>query len=513
MKPILISLFLCLSTISLAQRGFKTDLGLNVVENNRALQVIEHDRKFYCSGEHFDTLVGSWNAFIAIYDFDGRYIKHHFVKNDTVPLVSHNNYINYDSTKYSIHGLKREGIKIITYDFGLDSFYVSDTIDHFKTLTSYNGLLLDRGINRKYGCGGRMQFAGEERMHEFRVYSVSDSDTVFYTSNLNGKQLLGVNARFNHDGNLVVLGSNSFGNGYQHLDSTFVVVFDKELNVLHNTLGTDRQARVSLHDGMFIDSNNEIVCTHDRRYLIDTSLVGNLPNDDYKRPGVVKFDETGNHLWTIEIGNSINNVNRFGVWNSIIESTDKDGYIIVGGESYQNETGDTLRSDAVIAKISYEGDSLWMRRYSYDRDGSITWDIFKDVHPTSDDGYIAAGWSNGINVDPNPFSYSILMKFDSEGLLDTSQLDNVVSLSAQSDIAVYPNPSDGPIYVSNENVNSGYDIKLISPLGQVLYDFKLKSGYHTIVLDPRHFKSSGVYFLRMKDEAGSISSRQIVISK
>ena len=510
MKNILLIYLLLQSLVAFSQRGFKADLGLNPIENNRGLNVIEHDSRFYFFSRFFDIQTNAWNTALAIFDYNGLYIKHKLLRDDTIGSIGLNNYIVEEEGKISIHGSRQGETRIITYDFDRDSLFVSGRINWARTLTG-NWALLTTDSNELYGCGGRVYFGEPERIFEYRVVKIEDADTLYYINPDTTKFLLPLNARINQDGNLVVLGSNSIGNGYMHLDSTFVTIFDPDLNVIHNTLYSDLQAPVSLHKGMYIDSRNEIVCTHDRRYLIDTTLIGVGPNDDLISPGVSKFDETGKHLWTVEFGNNINNTANRGLWESIIESQEKDGYVIVGAESYLSETKDTLYSDAAIAKISLDGDSIWMHRYSYEREGTVATDIFHDVYPTSDGGYVAVGGSNGSDMGPNPFLYSIIMKLDSEGRLDTTS-STIVTVDKEAAINVYPNPTVGPVYIQQEG-NLSYNIQLIDPSGKVLKEFQLRSHDHTVVLDEAHFSQPGVFYLRVRNENGGVVMRKFVVAK
>ena len=492
-----------------AQPGFKTSLGLDPGQTNRANHVLEHEDKFYCSGQYFDTLYGLWNTFIAIYDQKGNYIKHHLIRNDTVPSVNLNNYVYCDGVEYSVLGRRSTRAPILTYNFELDSFYVSHNLSRESTLTTPWAFVKDSISKQIYACGTK--YLGGLEHPELRIYTIIENDTLYHIIKDHPKSLYPLNMRLNHKGELVVVALNSIGNGYKHRDSTFVMILDNKLNVLHNSLDTDQQSDATMGKEMFIDSNNEIVCTHHRRFLIDTSLIGIGPNDDWSKPGVMKFDETGKHLWTVELGNSINNFYGNGVWNSIIESNEKDGYIIVGSESYQTESRDTILADAAIAKVSYDGDSLWMRRYSYEREGNVARDILNDVYPTSDGGYITAGKSDGADYDPHPIIYTILMKLDSEGRLDTST-SNIVTIDHSDDLIIYPNPTAGPVYLTQQG-NNTYDLLLLNTAGQKIRSFRLDGRDHTLIVDPAYFAIDGIYYLRITDQTGHSTVKQIVVGR
>ncbi len=512
---LLIALIMSLSCVY-SQKGFKTDLVIDSLSPNHSLNVVEHEGKFYTHSQHFDSEIGVWNMAMVVLDANGNLIDRKFLRNDTVALPSFINHANYDGETYSIIGTKRGMNSIMTYDFIRDTFYTSEQILLTKTKTSGSAMEIDPVTGAKYVIGGNVRFSpSDPLLFQFKVYKILESDTLFYIYEDDDKQVRSRNARINHDGNLVVVGTNSFGNGYQNQDSSFIAIFDPDLNLISSTLFSNEQAPARVYKGMCIDSRNEIVCTHEKRALIDTTLqVSDPNNDNLLIPGMMKFDEEGKHLWTVDIGNNINNTSFYGTWEAVIESQEKDGYIIAGSESYLSERRDTLLASAALAKVSLDGDSLWMRRYSYEREGAVAADEFNDVYPTSDGGYIAVGRSSGyrtVGVD-SPSLYSIILKVDSEGRLDTATT-SVITVDEQEDsILIFPNPSSGRVCIQQEG-QEFYNAELLSPSGQLIKKFELLADNHHVILSSDTFSESGMYLLRLRNKQGEIKAKKIVVER
>lgn len=515
-NTVLLITLVMLSSIVYSQKGFKTDLVIDSLSPNHSFNVVEHEGKFYTHSQHFDSEIGVWNMAMVVLDANGSLVDRKFLRNDTVAIPSFINHANYDGETYSIIGTKRGMNSIMTYDFIRDTFYTSEVINQFETKTSGSVLEINPNSGARYVCGVNIRFTTSDPiLFQFKVFKILETDTIFYVYEDDVKRLNATNARVNHDGNLVVVGTNSFGNGYQNQDSSFIAIFDPDLNLISSTLFSNEQAPARVYKGMCIDSRNEIVCTHEKRALIDTTLqVSDPNNDNLLIPGMMKFDEEGKHLWTVDIGNNINNTSFYGTWEAVIESQEKDGYIIAGSESYLSERRDTLLASAALAKVSLDGDSLWMRRYSYEREGAVAADEFNDVYPTSDGGYIAVGRSSGyrtVGVD-SPSLYSIFLKVDSEGRLDTSTTSVITVDNTEESILVYPNPSSGRVCIQQKG-NIYYSAELLSPSGQSVRRFELLADNHHVILSSDTFSESGMYLLRLRNKQGKLKVKKIVVER
>ena len=104
-------------------------------------------------------------------------------------------------------------------------------------------------------------------------------------------------------------------------------------------------------------------------------------NDDGIWLFLVKADSSGEELWTAKFGES-----WFHTWGMGITELQNGTLVAVGTtDAYGNG-----RDDGFAINLSQAGDSLWFRIYG--TDGS---DFLKDVIPTNDGGFIAAGWQAG----------------------------------------------------------------------------------------------------------------------
>lgn len=125
--------------------------------------------------------------------------------------------------------------------------------------------------------------------------------------------------------------------------------------------------------------------------------------------------------------------------------------IIACGVTYEggNEQGLLLRATS-------EGDSLWMRNYSYyDEVIDSCRGRFWDVLPTDDGGFIAAGFANGPFGGPYPPGYSQdawVVKVDDMGCVvpgcDATGVAEIVTNLLDA-LTIYPNPvpQGGPVTV------------------------------------------------------------------
>ena len=93
------------------------------------------------------------------------------------------------------------------------------------------------------------------------------------------------------------------------------------------------------------------------------------------------------------------------------------GYVAAGTSSSDDGDlpGNNGGSDAIIAKFDQDGNLTWVKSIGGSGD-----DIFYPVTPSSNGGYLAAGWSNSNDGDVpgNHGGYdAIIAKFDQDGNL------------------------------------------------------------------------------------------------
>ena len=98
--------------------------------------------------------------------------------------------------------------------------------------------------------------------------------------------------------------------------------------------------------------------------------------------------------------------------NDFVESFDN-GYVILGRVTYQKSTDDfDANRDMIIIKIDADGQTQWSNTFF----GSMEYDPGYSIQPTSDSGYIIAGWTKTYE-NPNQIygGDALLLKLDSYG--------------------------------------------------------------------------------------------------
>lgn len=485
-----------------AQPGFKNELRIDIGEPSHAYHVLEYKGKFFMSGQYGDATIPAWNGFIAIYDERGEYVKHHLISNDTLAIinVSHNVHL-YEET-YNVLSVHSGFARIVTYDIEQDSFY-----------TTRKFSLSDMGVvpfSMHPDFDNETFFFAGAKGDSLRVVKVTPTDTVRYTDGEFLRDKVALNMQVNSKDELIIVAEDKRSGWKSDKDSTHIIVLDKSLNLLIDNKDADDNPKMKVNrsKGMVIDQEDNIVVTGNGYLIVDTP---SSLTDYHITPLVVKYNSLGNHLWTSMIGHSVNNFYAFGVWKSVIESSEKDGYVVVGGESFQPEyLSDTLIVTAAIAKLSPEGDSLWMRRYSW-RTGDEVRDKFTDVVATSDGGYVVVGES--AYIDPQteedmPWIKAIIIKVDKDGLLDTSSV-STIQLDEVSQTRIFPNPATDYLYLINESTEL-LQVSILSMDGRVMETFTSPDHTYTQVIDLSRYPS-GSYVIRVVDVQGHRKVHQFVV--
>lgn len=145
--------------------------------------------------------------------------------------------------------------------------------------------------------------------------------------------------------------------------------------------------------GANIDNSFSIQATSDSGFVISgyTNSFGAGGYDAY----LVKINSDGAFEWQNTYGQDDWD---FGYW---AEQTSDGGYVLCG-ESYRPGKN----SQAYLVRTDAAGDTLWTRTF-----GGSGEDAFKEVHQTSDGGFVAAGYATGIAGDKDFF----LVKTDALG--------------------------------------------------------------------------------------------------
>jgi hypothetical protein len=206
----------------------------------------------------------------------------------------------------------------------------------------------------------------------------------------------------------------------------------------------------------------------------------------------------------------------------------EDGNLLVQGlTNKEDPTNELYGRVGYLAKYTTEGDSLWMRIYSYQPEGTpnaYTVHELADATPLPDGGYAAVGWTLVIDTEDNPGEYFgqdlWVFKTDSVGCLVTGcdtvtsifELDNPLD---QTWFTFGPNPVHSTLNVYLTSIASGLlsnlTLQLISLEGKILREITARSiGGLTYLIEVDKLPA-GMYLLTLKNQTSVLQSERIFI--
>mgnify|MGYP000542094106 CR=1 FL=1 len=513
MRNSIFVLYLLITYNCLSQQGFKEQIALEDDEPNAGFHVLEDtiNKQYLVSGQYFDQEIGRWTAFVSKYDLNGEIDEIFTLRNDTVPILSQTNHSVLFDNKYYMVGRGLSTTDIVVYNTLTNEVNVDKSIERFRTNNIFNKNLSFWSFEFS-PIDSLTLIAGVEVLDDegietnAAVFEIGNRNRIFTNgSELKDQSALGI--RKNSKGEFVVATLNSERPLNATKDTTYLYFLDTDLNLIRSTLSYTDNPNFRLGKGMAIDGEDNIVVTGAQH------SPGGSSRDARNLQGVVKFDSEGNYLWTSYISNSINNVSGWGKWHSIVESSQKDGYVIAGAESYQTPSEDTIISRAAIAKLSYDGDSLWMHTYSY-REGPRLQEAFHDITATSDGGYIAVGSSahfDALDESLLPWIRTIILKVDKDGILDTTLVSSInLTEDDQNSIVIYPNPVKNDKLFITQSLDERLQLSIRNIQGQLMDSYRSDNAKHTIILDVAAY-DPGMYVVTAINDQGHKYSRKFVV--
>ncbi|MGB4846505.1 MAG: T9SS type A sorting domain-containing protein [Saprospiraceae bacterium] len=292
-----------------------------------------------------------------------------------------------------------------------------------------------------------------------------------------------------------------------------IVWLDKNFIETHRYISNDETWEIFGKD-LLIDHEGSIVSTNciGRKYV-----VGNNYFDEW-RPSVYKVDSMGKFLWQRPMGRDFY-IDIHYTFNCLIPSNLGDGFIAAGAQtnfsdsiyysgSNYNEKGENLRFEALISKVSNDGDSLWSRWY-YKSDFLFSISEFHDIIPHPEGGYLLSGEANKEPLSPGKTEiYTWLLYVDEYGCA-VPGCQNIVKTDdpmLPDPIRLYPNPASDVLYVyQQENEMMQY---MISDLqGRMIAKFTCSQGSSTVVTEVNSYPP-GEYILIKTDSKGRTRSEK-----
>ncbi len=491
-----ITVSLLLSMTLSAQTTFKLSQNFHPGEPNAAYKVVEHEGLYYLGGNYFDDEIGRWTAFYSVYDNEGSHVKLMTEKKDTVPYNDIGLKILKDSLGLYFLGLYKGNTNLYHYNLLADSSWLSHKIDQLPLDFSPHGVTL---LNNKFFFCGRNLLPSEGN----NVALVSVRDTVlkvFHDAPNFSYNERSSSIEANSLGELVVVAKRSFPSSSRGT-VCFIMFFDEELNLLHTTKNTNDEVAFNPISGFCIDSQDNII------------LSGTGKSGDTIFQLIAKLDPKGKQVWQKKLDRNINNRYLEGRWHSIVEAHEKDGYIAVGGENYQDNNGgiDTLIVRAAVAKLSLDGELMWYRTYSY-RNGPRRSEIFYDIQATSDGGYILVGDSATYDVPEEeelPWLQAIVLKTDAEGRLETSDIAEL-NVAREGAITLFPNPVEETLHLT-QSIDRKLTLLFYDEEGKKVDSCVSYGAEHTIILDVSGYRAGSYSVIAVDNKGERFQSRFVKI--
>ncbi|MBR9922572.1 MAG: T9SS type A sorting domain-containing protein [Bacteroidetes bacterium] len=229
---------------------------------------------------------------------------------------------------------------------------------------------------------------------------------------------------------------------------------------------------------------------------------------------LLKFDSSlDNVLWETSLSSGI--WHQSSTFSKVIKSEDASGYVVAGTDVFVPDG-----IGGVLAKVSLQGDSLWLRRFQFVTSTGHRHAIY-DMEQTPDGGYVMVGEARPYNaLDPDfppPIQQGWIIKVDEFGCLvpgcQTVSTKEAIQLEAQ--LTVYPNPVSDHLNVFFHREQRGNDLwqfRLIDAMGQTHSNFQTRLPEMTFIVDVQPL-ASGIYFLEAVGPDGQQVVEEVVVGK
>ncbi len=487
------------------QSGFKLSYGLDPIESNESYQCIEYNNEYYFSGAYFDQTIGIWTVHFSKVNAEGLITLLGTEKVDTIIGSNVNNKMVIDSSGLYVLGSFRDNL-ICHYSFEKDSVWVVK-----KLKSRENNFIATRFALLKNGdfiVSGRTG-TDANGDGDFKIIRLKDTIKHVYrdidTTTKSGCSYPVVG----FDGK-IYLACFDFTNDYPTNDMVYIMCFDENLNKIFSGKDVGKMTSLTQSKGFMLDSRGHLLVTGNNRVPVGQK--------NYKVPQIAKFDREGNLIW--KVNSALENEHNYfgwGSWQSIVESQNKDGYILAGARYIGNESESQELSDAALAKIDVDGNPVWAKTYSFRDGANRVYCLLWDVVATSDGGYFSVGESLNASAssdmisDPPGFR-SIILKTDGQGnyMPDTTGTTNI-TLGREKLIQLYPNPSADFVVISHES-NTPVDIIIYNEYGQQIDDFQIRDSGHQTILDTSAWPS-GKYIIKAYQQGKQIDYLTFIVVK
>lgn len=228
------------------------------------------------------------------------------------------------------------------------------------------------------------------------------------------------------------------------------------------------------------------------------------PDNNYAIGFVNKIDALGNEIWNKK-------VNKIGSSDCFFGGcSDTYGGVLAGGAVY---FPDQNHSRGWLVHMDKDGNKQWDRLYTTPHPEFYDDYIYDIVH-LPDGSFVAAGSSFGLDEAGFWSQEGWLLRVDSNGC-STPNCSGDLAInetpSGMGSVDVYPNPSNGLIYIERDTpFPSQTTVSLLDNSGRIIKLLSSPSGKNKMQYDLESIKA-GIYYLQVEAQ-GSTIHRKITIS-
>ncbi|MEN8226302.1 MAG: T9SS type A sorting domain-containing protein [Bacteroidota bacterium] len=245
----------------------------------------------------------------------------------------------------------------------------------------------------------------------------------------------------------------------------------------------------------------------DGNYMCAASITDSVAGDYlFTRVHITKISTDGSIIWSKIIGD-------FELFNKVygIYQDHENGYVLCGVryEAFENPSYFD-HSRGWICKIDEDGDSIWWREYKHFTGPEWHMNRLRDMHLTSDGGYIAVGRAETLWE-----TETWVIKVDSFGC-DTPDCQTVrveeLSNSQDEELYIYPNPasSEIQIVIRYSISDTRYSILIYDLLGRKQEELIVPEGQTHYKVDVSTYPT-GIYIAVLKNERYILEKGKFVV--
>ena len=198
---------------------------------------------------------------------------------------------------------------------------------------------------------------------------------------------------------------------------------------------------------------------------------------------------------------------------NLINTSNNSGFLVAGvdvdtdWETYFQQLG-------WLAKLSYDGDSIWTRRYKY-LDTNKSDHEFFDIKETIDGGFILCGESRDREAGAEIPQQAWLLKLDQYGCLipGCHLIDDVTETETVSyELKLYPNPTSDylNIFMRHHRGSRNFTFRILNGIGQEMAVFEQNIQEETLMIDLGGY-GRGVYYLEVSQEGRILETERFVV--